>query len=450
MATARDLAVDAVLVLDRDDGRVREALLALRGEVADPRDRGLLTEVAYGVARRLGTLDAVLARASRTPLPRLDPAVRAALRVGLYQALFLDRVPPSAAVDAAVESVKGRAGPRLAGFVNGVLRTILRGLDGPASGAEDPCRDVPRPGAASVRFSHPTFPDPAVDLAGNLAERFAHPAWLVARWLDRWGEARTRSLLALGCARPPLCLRAAPGTRAALVEELVRGGVGARAGDGPDEVVCPDGDPEALAPVRDRRATVQDGTAQRVAPLVAPRGGERVLDLCAAPGGKTLHLLDLLGASGEVVAADVSPEKVDALARTLATRPPSGAGARAVLVPERGPLPFAPASFDAVVLDAPCSNTGVLRRRPEAKARLRPRDLASLAALQDDLLARARVLVRPGGRLVYATCSIEPEEGEDRRDRFLAAHRGATLAAGFSVLPTDDRDGGFAAAFVLP
>ncbi|MFO0932366.1 MAG: transcription antitermination factor NusB [Planctomycetota bacterium] len=457
MPTARDLALDALLAMERDGTRAKETVDALRDQLADPRDRGLLTEIVYGVVRRLPTLDALLAAVSKTPLRKLDPAVHAALRCALYQALFLDRIPAFAAVDAAVEAVKTRTNPRLAGFANGVLRTILRSVNGKAEGAEQPRCDLPRPGTFALRLSRPVFPDPARSLAENLAVRYAHPAWLVDRWLTRVGPDATRRLLALGCGKPPLSLRARPGLRDDVLAALAASGVAARAGAGPDEVLAPDGDAIALDVVRDGRAAVQDGTAQRVAPLAAPRPGERVLDLCAAPGGKTLHVLDLLlrdarpGApQGEVVAADVDPAKVEHLAATLATRPPGGPAARAVLVPAHGPLPFPAASFDLVLVDAPCSNTGVFRRRPEVRLRLRPEDVASLVAVQDALLERALPLVRPGGRLLYATCSIEPEENEGRIARLLAAHPRLVRRGGFDAEPTPDADGGFAALLEVP
>jgi 16S rRNA (cytosine967-C5)-methyltransferase len=255
-------------------------------------------------------------------------------------------------------------------------------------------------------------------------------------------------MLEAGVSRPPLSLRARPGGRDDLRRDLAAAGVVARAGDAPDEVVVEGGDAAAIPAVRDGRAAVQDGTAQRVAPLLDVRPGDRVLDLCAAPGGKAVHVLDLLGARGEVVAADVSPEKVEALAAALASRSPrAGPVARATLVPAEGPLPFAPGSFHAVLVDAPCTNTGVLRRRPEARLRLRERDVPALAAAQRALLERAWPLVRPGGRLVYATCSVEPEDNEANASAFASAHPDARRLPGFEVLPSRDRDGGFAAVF---
>ncbi len=452
MADVRTHAADVLVAVETGALYAKEALEGIREDVGDPRDRALLTEIVYGVTRRRGTLDAVLSRVSKVTLPRLHPTVRAALRTGLYQLLFLERIPAHAAVNGAVEYAKARTNPRFAGFVNGILRGIQRGVEGPALGPEDPRRDVPRPGSAPLRFRRAIFADPAVDPAENAAARYSHPAWLVTRWLARHPAPLVRSILEAGISRPPLALRAPPGRREALVAELSLAGVRARPGAGPDEVLVDDGDPAALAPVREGRAFVQDGTAQRVAPLLDVRPGDRLLDLCAAPGGKTLHLLDLLGERGDVVACDASPEKVEALTATLSARAqaPDGPRVRVVEVPERGPLPFAPSSFHGVLVDAPCSNTGVLRRRPEVRDRLRAKDVASLAAQQRSLLERALPSVRPGGRLVYSTCSIEPEENAAVVDALRAAHPLLEVVETFEALPTIDHDGGFAAVFRVP
>jgi 16S rRNA (cytosine967-C5)-methyltransferase len=440
--------VDALVDVERGKAFAREAVAARRASLADPRDRGLLTKLVFEVVRRRATLDALLEPWSRRPLAELDPRVRAALRLGLGQAVLFVPAPPWAAVAGAVEAAKAAAGPGAGGYVNAVLRNALRAVEGEATGPEDPLRDVPRPEAPALRFRRPVFPDPAADPAESLARRFAHPAWLVRRWLARHGPATTRAMVEAGASRPRVSLRARPGAREALLAELAVPGVVARAGEAPDEVVVEEGDTEALAPVRAGRAAVQDGTAQRVAPLADPRPGDRVLDLCAAPGGKTLHLLDLLGERGEVVAGDVVPARVEALAALLAARAPGGLSSRAVLLPREGALPFAPSSFDAVVVDAPCTNTGVLRRRLEARDRLREGDVAVLAALQRDLVARAWPLVRPGGRLVYSTCSVEPEEGSENAVAMAAAAPGSRLEPGFDVLPSTTHDGGFAAVLV--
>ncbi len=446
MPDARSLALDVLLAVERREGFAKDLLAAPRAALTDPRDRGLVTEVVYGTLRRRATIDACLAAFSRVPLPTLDPAVRGALRMAADQALFLDRVPAFAAVSASVGLVAARTNPRFAGFANAVLRNLLRAIERRDVGSEEPedaTRDVPRPGTTSIRFRRPLFPDPAAGPAANLSVRYAHPPWLVTRWLARHGEATCRAMLAAGASRPQVVLRARPGGRDALVAELRAGGHGAEPGEEADAVVLGEADPAAIPACREGRASVQDETAQRVVPLLGLRGGERVLDLCAAPGGKALHALDLLaaaGGGGEVVACDVAAERVLALVSALA-----GRSASVLLVPASGPLPFPPASFDAVLVDAPCSNTGVLKRRVEVRDRLHEGDLAALADAQKALLARALPLVVSGGRLVYATCSVEPEENEGVVAATLSAHPGWSVEPGFDVLPSETHDGGFAA-----
>ena len=193
MADPRALACDALAALERDGGFAKDLLDVMRPGVVDPRDKALLTEIVYGTVRRLPTLDHLLADASKTPLGRLDPPVRAALRAGLYQALYLARVPPHAAVDAAVRYAKATTNPRYAGFVNGVLRNLLRSVEGPATPPEDPLRDLPRDDAPPLRFRRPVFPAPGEDPAGNLAVRWGHPLWLVRRWLGRHPTETTRA-----------------------------------------------------------------------------------------------------------------------------------------------------------------------------------------------------------------------------------------------------------------
>jgi 16S rRNA (cytosine967-C5)-methyltransferase len=349
-------------------------------------------------------------------------------------------------VDEAVGWARRRAGASGGGYVNAVLRAVLRDLAGPAAGAADERRDVPREDGSCLRLRAAVFADPRHTLAENLAQRYSMPAWLVARWLARWGEERCRAVLRAGITRPPVTLRARRG-RDELARHLAGRGIPFEAGPGEETLRLGAGEASIEDLVDSGEAAVQDATSQRVAPLVGARAGARVLDLCAAPGGKALQLADRMG-SGEVVACDVDPERVRGL-EALAS------AARGVTftvrgVPAAGPLPFPPASFDGVLVDAPCSNTGVLRRRVEARWRLEPDDVPALAALQIDLLERAMPLVRPGGRLVYSTCSLEPEEDEDVLAAILAAHPSWRGAQAFRAWPGREQDGGWAAVLTAP
>ena len=441
MPSARDLAAELLLRLDRKGGRVKDGLERARSRLTDPRERALLTELAYGTVRRRGTLDALIGVFSKRPVPKLNASIRTALRMGTYQLFFLDRVPNHAVVDHAVGWASKHAGARRAGFVNGVIRNLIRGIEGPAAGTEKPRRDVPREDGSAVRMKRGTFADPSTNLAGNLAARYAMPQSLVERWLATFGDARTGQILRTAIARPPLTLRART-DRDALAAALTEREIEHEVGPGPAAVRMQGGEGAIEELLASGLATVQDATSQRVVPLLPLEPGMRVLDLCAAPGGKTLHIADRLG-TGTVVACDVEAHKLEGL-RALASRM-GDVALEVVEVPAEGALPFEPASFDAVLVDAPCTNTGVLARRVEARWRAKPDDAARMAAVQGDILERALPLLKPGGTLVYSTCSIEPEENSGVFETFVARHDDVDGEIAFRAWPTSDHDGGFAA-----
>ena len=442
--TARDAAADLLLAEEKKRLWIRDGLPGARSLLSDPRDRALLTELAYGVVRRKGTLDAVIAPQSRRPLPRLAGPVRVALRLAVYQMLFLDRVPVHAAVDHAVTWARRKVGAKAGGYTNAVLRATARSIEGMARGEEETCRDVPREDGSAMRLVRPVFPDPVTEPAANLAARYAMPPWLVERWIAARGAARARALLQVGIGRPPLTLRAR-GDRDALAAALEADELVVRRLPIPTALLVDRGpEAKALRAVARGEAWVQDMTAQRVAPLLAPAPGDRLLDLCAAPGGKTLHLADLLGGRGEVVAADADASRLQSL-RAVGRQMPPGVTLAPQVVASEGPLPFEPASFDGILVDAPCTNTGVLRRRVEVRWRLDEADIRALALVQRSLLERALPLLKPGGRLVYSTCSLEPEENGELVRAFVRDHPGLVIDEELDVPPSHDADGGYAA-----
>ena len=446
MRTARDHAVQALVAVDRRDGWIAPEIERRRPTLDDPRDRALLTELGLGVVRARGTLDVVLGTVSRRPVRSLHTQIRAALRVGAYQLLYLDRTPAHAAVDHAVGWTRAALGAKRAGFVNGVLRGLTRALTGPAQGPQDPRRDLPRSDGTAVRFRDPVFPDPRRDGPATSASASPVPGgWWCAGW--RTAATRPRSRL---CAQGVVA-RPSRSVRAGRVTNWRRRSPSpaSRSRPAASRRRCSFA---GASRMRCRRwfaglARVQDATSQAVVPLARLRSGAAVLDLCAAPGGKTLHAADVMG-SGRIVACDVDTEKVQALA---ALTPEAGdVSLMAKQVSATGPLPFEAASFDAVFVDAPCSNTGVLRRRVDVRWRLRPKDINALADQQRSLLRRAAPLVRPEGVLVYSTCSLEPEENEAVIEAFLSAHPQYVQADQHACLPAADADGGFAVALCHP
>jgi 16S rRNA (cytosine967-C5)-methyltransferase len=394
---ARDVALD-VLVRVETTAAFADVLLAARLAHATlgVADHALATRLVYGTLAWQGRLDHHLAGLVRAPLDSLEPGVRATLRLGLYQLLFLDRVPPYAAVDASV----GLAPRPARGLVNAVLRR-----------------------AAALGAAGLPLPDPAADPMGRLAVEWSHPRWLVERWARALDPTELPALLAANNGQAPTALRTNVGrtTRSALTAELVAAGVRATATRwAPDGVAVEGGAARlrATSAWRDGRFAFQGEASQLIVPLLDLRPGARVLDACAAPGGKATHAAALVGDGGLVLALDPRPGGVGRI-RAEAAR----LGARAVRAlaadARRPPLVE---RFDAVLVDAPCSGLGTLRRHPELRWRRRPEDVARLAALQLEILEGVAPCVAPGGVLVYAVCTLAREENEDVVARFRARH----------------------------
>ncbi len=370
---------------------------ALDRAALEARDAALCTEIVYGTLRWQRHLDWRLAPHLHRPMARLDPWVRALLRLTAYQILFLDRVPRWAAVDEAVSLAKLKSRtPGPAEFVKAVLRALTR---------------APGP---------PPLPSAPVEAVGV---RWSFPDWIAERWIARYGRAETEALMAALNERPPLTLRAnrlritREAHAARLREEDLAPQPTALA---PDGLGLDKGIVSRLTAFTEGWCTVQDEASMLVALLLDPRPGDVVADACAAPGTKTTQLAELMGNRGRIVALDASAGRLKLLDRAAArlgvTIVESHAGGVAALAPRWN------GRCDRVLVDAPCSNLGVLRRNPEVKWRRTEDDLRRLQQKQRTILASAAAMARPGGVLVYATCSAEPEENEDVVLPFLAAH----------------------------
>lgn len=420
------------------------------GDRLGPRDLGLVTELVYGVVRRVATLDAVLEGCARGGLARVEDDVLATLRVAAYQLLFLDHVPAAVAVSEAVESLKE---PHLRGYVNGVLRGVGRALERRTQDDAVPAgvpstRRLPGREHGWVILGLDLLPSAEKDPAAWLAAACSFPQALAAGWVARWGLEGALEVARAQNEAPPMTLRVNTlrTTREALLERLRASGLEAQPGALDSSVRLGSSlQSEALDVVDEGLAAIQDETAQRVAPLLEPRPGERVLDLTAAPGGKVAHAAELMADSGRLDAIDVDEGRL-ARVRDVVTR----FGLKSVVVSiasEADPRPPQdPRPIDRVLVDVPCSNTGVLRRRVEARWRLDELDWASLEAVQTRLLERALDLVRPGGVVVYSTCSIEAREDEERVRAVLARRPDVTLEVEHLVLPTrGGGDGGYMA-----
>lgn len=405
---ARPVAAEALLAIERRGLPADETLETLvRQAKLDARDRGLAVELVYGVLRRRAALDWRLDRIADRPMQRLPLAVATALRLGAYQLLFLDRIPSSAAVNESVALVKTlpqRAGGRpWDGFVNAVLRNLLR----------EPA---------------PPFPDPAQDPVAALAVSGSCPAWLVERWLARHGPAQAALLCQATLAIPPLTLRANAlrGSREALMDDLRRGGYDVAATlVSPAGLVLEKCGSVTDIPTFDQgRFYVEDEAAQLVALLVDPQPGELVLDACAAPGGKSTHLAALMQNQGAILALDQSESRLQRLQDNGRRLGVSILRASLADATDRRQVQALAARrpVDRVLLDAPCSGLGVLRRHPEGKWQKTSAALSQHQERQRRLLESVSAVLRPGGTMVYSTCSTEPEENEDVIEDFLRQH----------------------------
>ncbi len=406
MPDARTLALDA---LDRIESEGAFVGLGRRAAPADARDERLATEYEAGVTRQRRWLDFALAQFYRGDLGGVEARLRTVLRLGAYDLLFLD-TPPHAAVHEAVRLARRRVRPGAAGLVNAVLRALARG----------PVRE----------------PDTG-DAARDLAIRHSHPTWLVRRWLARFGPDSTRALLDYDNARPTYGVRV--NTRRQSVADFAAAlradGVDFEPGLLLDDFVrLPRLQPLVEGGwLRDGRCAVQDEAAGLVVRVLDPRPGETVFDVCAAPGGKALYAATRMDDRGRLVASDAHAGRlrlVDEAARAHGL-----ASIETIAADVEARADAAPESADAVLLDAPCSGSGVLAKRADLRWHRLPEELAAAAALQTRLLAAAARLVRPGGRLIYSTCSLEPEENEGQVARFLETHPHFARASAAPFVP---------------
>ncbi|CAG7603857.1 Ribosomal RNA small subunit methyltransferase B [Paenibacillus solanacearum] len=399
--SAREAALDVLVRIEQD--RAYSNLLlnqTLQKHKLDKQDAGLATELVYGTVQRLNTIDYFLEPFVNKGVGKLEPWVRSLLRLSLYQLLYLDRIPDHAVVNEAVGIAKRRGHQGISGMVNGVLRSVIRGKAELVLPADLPA-------------------DRRIALAHS------HPEWMVRRWIAQFGEAAAERICAANNTPPRVSIRAnlLKLGAVALAERLRDGGLEAEpSAVSPAGVIVRGGGNMALTPEYAAGLySVQDESSMLVAEWVDPQPGERVLDCCAAPGGKTAHLAEKMGESGEIIACDMYEHK-EKLIRDQAQR--LGLKSIRTITTDARQLSdrFAAGSFDRILLDAPCSGLGVIRRKPDMKWEKRESELADICKIQRELLEAVHPLLKPGGVLVYSTCTIEAAENEEMVRGFLAAH----------------------------
>lgn len=420
VSPARTHALSVLLAID--EGASANAALdhALSTSSLDPRDRGLLTEIVDGTLRWQGRLDYQLNAMLEKPLDTLPAPIRLILRVSAYQLTMLERVPAHAAVNDAVTLAREYGHEGTAKLVNAVLRRLQREADTIA------------------------FPDPAIDPVAYLSTAYSHPAWLVARWLPRFGFEETEALLRTNNTPPPLTVRVNRRwiTRDGLQMFMQMHGVETE----PTPIspwglhVISGGNPRDLEEFREGLFTIQGEGSMVMVELLRPGRNRAGWDMAAGVGGKTTHLAEWVDDSGSLLASDTSADRLCVL-RAQAER----LDLHAIHI-EQGDartLPVEPESMEYILLDAPCSGTGALRRQADARWKKAPEQLTELTALQGELLDAAARAAKPGAFLLYCTCSLEPEENDAVVAAFLARHPEwhiETAGEKMKTLPDDARD----------
>jgi len=360
-------------------------------------DAGLATELVYGTIQRLNTLDYFMNKFLSKGIHKLEPWVRSLLRLSFYQLIYLDRIPEHAIVNEAV-TIAGRRGHKgISGLVNGVLRAALRRSD-----------------ELQLPAGMPHLQE--------ISLRHSHPEWLVKRWTAQFGEETASRICEANNVPPHTSLRMnrLKTSTQALLELLTEQGYTARLSElAPDGIVVNGGGNMALSPgYEEGLYSIQDESSMLVAEMLSPLTGMTVLDCCAAPGGKTAHIAEKMGDQGHIHAFDIHPHKrklIDAQVQRLGIHSVSTDIADAAHLAER----FPPSTFDRILLDAPCSGLGVIRRKPDLKWVKSPQDITEISHVQDRLLQAVSGLLKPDGILIYSTCTLESNENEKAVERFL-------------------------------
>jgi 16S rRNA (cytosine967-C5)-methyltransferase len=472
--SARAVAAE---VLRQFDSRHAYAGPILNRLLSRTSEKQRATDLVFGTIRNLLAIDTVITEFSGRRIERIAKPLLAVIRIGVYELIYCPDSPPYSIVNEAVNTAKHTGGRKQTGFVNAVLRAVLRHIverwtERATAGAK---RTLPQNFENGCAFDTDFLPDPETDLASYLGVSFSLPLWLVEEWLDAFGPERTRDIC-FGCnRRPSVYVRVNPlkTTEAALLERLTTAGIQAEQVPGigpgmhgglPLRITAPQSVAQ-LPGFAEGWFTVQDIAASNAVRLLDPQPGWTILDLCAAPGTKTTQLAEWTHDEAQIVATDIDTKRLTKLDENLARL-----GLKSVTVTQTpkafGMGPIGPTSntegvrtFDAVLLDVPCSNTGVLAKRIEVRFRITPPAVKKLIQTQRDLLEKAVPLVKPGGRICYSTCSIQRAENADLVRTFLEAHPQFELACEELILPSAvratqasprpfDHDGAYAAILV--
>jgi 16S rRNA (cytosine967-C5)-methyltransferase len=401
--TARELAVRALTDIEEKQAYSNlELKHALEQAKLTRRDAALATELVYGTISRLNTLDWMLEQFLTRPLSKLESWVRNLLRLSFYQLSYLDRIPDRAVVHEAVEIAKAWGHKGISSMVNGVLRSRLR-----------------QPEKVSIPSDLPAVK--------RIALAYSHPEWMVKEWVQRFGEAEAEEMCAANNMPPVLSLRANAlrVTRDELISQIEKQIADANVKPSmiaPEGVIASDvGNIAELPAYTSGSCTVQDESSMLVARALAPESGMKALDMCAAPGGKTTHIAELMRNKGEITALDVHPHKIQLIEANAFRLGISIIKSRQGDARTADEL-LAGQTFDRILVDAPCTGLGVIRRKPDIKWHKWQEDAQAISDIQYDILCTAARLLSEDGKMVYSTCTVQPEENEMLIRRFLAEH----------------------------
>ncbi|MCP1108808.1 16S rRNA (cytosine(967)-C(5))-methyltransferase RsmB [Ohessyouella blattaphilus] len=411
----REIILETLLMVTKEGAFSHQALKNVldKYQYLEKKERAFITKVVSGTLEFMLQLDYIIDSYSKVKVKKMKPVIREILRSSVFQIMYLDRVPDAAICNEAVKLAKKKGFKSLSGFVNGVLRTISREKE---------------------KIS---FPD--------LATRYALPQWLVTYWQQDYDSEVIATMGAAFLSRAPLTVRVNEGKIAvdALLTKLAKEGITARkVPDFPAAIELTEIDYlEKSESFRAGEFYVQDLSSMRVGVVAAPKEGDYVIDVCGAPGGKALHVSELLKGSGQVSVRDLTEYKVGLIKENIAKSGLTNIQARvqdALVLDEQ-----AVAQADIVIADLPCSGLGVLGRKPDLKRRITEADLSELATLQQEILAVVKAYVKPGGKLLYSTCTINKRENEDNTGKFLAANPDFSLVSEKQYLPGIDPGDGF-------
>ncbi len=421
MADARKLAAAALLRVEADGGYSNIVLnSALNSSEISHADRALASALFYGVLDRRITIDWLLSKHIKTPLKKVAPYTLTVLRCAVYQIAFMEKIPESAAVNEAVKLIKASGERRNAAFVNAVLRNIIR------TGTDLPYGNDVR----------------------TLSVRYSCPEWIVKSFINDYGSENAVELLSQSLKTPPVTVRVntVRTTPERLIKILEENNVKAAGTETENALtISITGDITALPPYKEGLFHIQDTASQTAAAVLAPKSGDRVLDMCAAPGGKSFTLAEIMENKGEITACDLYEQRVGLIKKGaerlgLDIIKPVCADA-SVFNPEFG-------QFDCILCDVPCSGLGVLRRKPDIKYR-KPEDLSALAELQKKILKNALLYLKKGGRLLYSTCTLRREENEKLVNSVIMEYNDVHKAYEHTYMPHIDKTDGFYCALLI-